>query len=443
MESVGAFEKTRTMNKNSEKIDVGRQKAKLTTPERSSFWKAAIIVAALSLGVSLAYQAFKNTSEQKTRPDSRIATQDLSAERSTVTDSDSNAKSSPGSNASAKAFPSGNPRSLSRHETHDQPVVAVASSTDAAQKLIANLSSIDLSRGQLSAEQVKELNQNIKKIASQGVAAIPAIKEFLERNQDLNFSEFSGGNPTDYPSLRLGLIDALQKIGGPEAIEVGIQTLQTTADPLEVGMLVRNLEKQAPEQYRELELKAAREAFSMAANLQSDGRNLNPLFEVFQKYCDDSVVPDLEKAVLKKDAWKYQAAMALSELPNGIGLPALIKLAQNPEVNAQDSGDLALRALAQVATKYPEARTALLEQARANQIPAIAWPAVASALAGTYVFAYGHKVFGLPENLPILTDPQVPDRLAVIDELLAANPSPEALAALQQQRVALASRLQR
>jgi len=52
-------------------------------------------------------------------------------------------------------------------------------------------------------------------------------------------------------------------------------------------------------------------------------------------------------------------------------------------------------------------------------------------------------VFGLPENLPILTDPQVPERLAVIDELLAANPSPEALAALQQQRVALASRLQR
>ena len=54
----------------------------------------------------------------------------------------------------------------------------------------------------------------------------------------------------------------------------------------------------------------------------------------------------------------------------------------------------------------------MLEQARANQIPAIAWPAVASALAGTYVFAYGHKVFGLPENLPILTDPQVPERLA-------------------------------
>jgi hypothetical protein len=433
------------MNKNSEKIGVGPQKSKLTAPEKSSFWKAAIIVAALSLGVGLAYQAFKKTSEQKTRPDSRIATlgQDFSAERSPVTESDSNAKSSPGSNASAKAFPNRNPRSPSGRETHDQPIVGVASSTEAAQKLIANLSSINLSRGPLSSEQVKELNQNIKKIASQGVAAIPAIKEFLERNQDLNFSELSGGNPTDYPSLRLGLIDALQKIGGPEAIEVGIQTLQTTADPLEVGMLVRNLEKQAPEQYRELELKAAREAFSMAANLQSDGRNLNPLFEVFQKYGDDSVVPDLEKAVLKKDAWKYQAAMALSELPDGIGLPALIKLAQNPEVNAQDSGDLALRALAQVATKYPEARTALLEQARANQIPAIAWPAIASALAGTYVFAYGHKVFGLPENLPILTDPQVPERLAVIDELLAANPSPEALAALQQQRVALASRLQR
>ena len=233
----------------------------------------------------------------------------------------------------------------------------------------------------------------------------------------------------------------MEKIGGPEAIEVAAKTIETTGDPFEVALLARNLEKNAPEQYRELELKAAKESFAMALANNSDGHSIYPLLELYQRIGDASVVPDLEKAVLSKSSWRYQAALALSELPQGVGVSALIKLSQSPDINAQDQGDLAYRALAQVASKYPDARNALIEQARANQVPATAWPAIASALSGTYVFSYGYQVFGLPESLPTLAPAQIPQQIAFMDQLISATSEPAAQAALREHRAALASRI--
>lgn len=321
------------------------------------------------------------------------------------------------------------------------PIHEKAGSTVEAQQLITKITQFDLSAGALTAAQAKDFNQTIKQIVAQGKAAVPAIKEFLERNQDLNFSEISGGNPLDYSSLRQGLIESLEKIGGPEAIEVTVKTLETAGDPFEVALLARNLEKNAPEQYREMELKAAKESFAMALATNSDGHSIYPLLELYQRIGDASVVPDLEKAVTEKSAWRYQAALALSELPDGVGVPALIQLAKNPAVNAQDQGDLAYRALAQVAAKYPDARNALVEQARAGQVPATAWPGIASALSGTYVFSYGYQVFGLPENLPMIAPSQIPQQVALLDQLIAATSDPAAQTALREHRAALATRM--
>ncbi|MBI3414128.1 MAG: hypothetical protein HY043_02220, partial [Verrucomicrobia bacterium] len=130
------------------------------------------------------------------------------------------------------------------------PVPEKPGSTVAAQQLIAKITQLDLSAGALTTAQTKDLSQSLKQIVAQGRAAVPAIKEFLERNQDLNFSEISGGNQLEAGSLRQGLIEALEKIGGPEAVAVAAKTLETAGDPFEVALLARNLEKNAPEQYR-------------------------------------------------------------------------------------------------------------------------------------------------------------------------------------------------
>ena len=48
--------------------------------------------------------------------------------------------------------------------------------------------------------------------------AAPAIKDFLEQNQDINFDALTGGDQMNYSTLRMELLDALQQIGGPEAL---------------------------------------------------------------------------------------------------------------------------------------------------------------------------------------------------------------------------------
>src|SRR5439155_19447899 len=80
--------------------------------------------------------------------------------------------------------------------TANRPAVAPpAPATDATtQQLISQLVQLDISRGALTAEQTKTLGENIKRLAAQGATAVPAIREFLARNQDLNFEGGKVGN---------------------------------------------------------------------------------------------------------------------------------------------------------------------------------------------------------------------------------------------------------
>ena len=73
------------------------------------------------------------------------------------------------------------------------------------------------------------------------------------------------------------------------------------------------------------------------------------------------VVPELEETTGK---WKYYSAMALAQLPDGAGVPSLIRMAQDPNEAGKGILDVVLQTLAQVSTQYPEARAALVEHFR-------------------------------------------------------------------------------
>lgn len=308
-----------------------------------------------------------------------------------------------------------------------------------AQQYMTRLSQIDISQGALTRDQARELNQLLKQLVDQGDAAVPAIRDFLARNEDINFDKLQGGEWTDYASARLGLIDALAQIGGPEAIAVAYQTLQSTADPLELALLTRSLEQLAPAHYREQELAAAREALALAASGQWDGRDVSPLFELLQRYGDATIVADLERAVAQ---WNYYATLGLAGLPDGAGIPTLIKLAQDPNVSGVGIGDFALRPLAQVALQYPDARNALIDEARRNQIPDSAWPTVAATVGGAYI-QYGNQIFGSTAGSVNWSADQVQQRIALVDQLLSATSSATGRQALQTVRTSLVSRLTR
>jgi len=53
--------------------------------------------------------------------------------------------------------------------------------------------------------------------------------------------------------------------------------------------------------------------------------------------------------------WNYYAVIALAQLPDGAGVPSLIRMAQ------EENGYGPLQMLAQLASDNPDARTALLD----------------------------------------------------------------------------------
>ena len=115
------------------------------------------------------------------------------------------------------------------------PVAVAASAprlgpSPVTRQLVTSLSQLDVGHGPLTPEQAGAWKQTMQQLSEQKQVALPAIREFLQRNQDLSFDGVKGGNAVGYSSLRMGLLDALREIGGPEALAVSVGALQTTAD---------------------------------------------------------------------------------------------------------------------------------------------------------------------------------------------------------------------
>src|ERR1051325_603767 len=56
-----------------------------------------------------------------------------------------------------------------------------------AHDLLARLAHIDLNHASISPKRAKEVNQLRRQWREQGAAAVPAIREFLQRNEDVTF----------------------------------------------------------------------------------------------------------------------------------------------------------------------------------------------------------------------------------------------------------------
>jgi hypothetical protein len=327
-------------------------------------------------------------------------------------------------------------------------------------QLVAGLTNLDFSSGPISQAQADQWKQALQSLTAQGAGAVPAIREFLDQKYDVNFGASGGAGLLGQTSLRSALINALAQIGGPEATVALTQTLQTTTLPSEIAQVAQVLEQQAPGQYRVETLSAINEVLSMASNGQLPANwDVGTLFKVLQTYGDSTTASALEQL---QGPWKYYATMTLAGLQNGEGVPVLIREAQDPAAGGKP--EFALQMLAQVAAQYPDAGAALLQQATAGQISDSAWRKIALGLGGdqyqlgepppgtglnadvlpglkTYHISSGNQNFySLP---PAATDAQLPQRIALIDQLLAANPSSAAVQALQQARATLSATLPR
>ncbi len=322
-------------------------------------------------------------------------------------------------------------------------------------RLVSTLANIDLTSTPLTPELAAAWKQNLQALVQNGPGAVPAIQEFLALNKDVNFEATTGAaGLLGSPTLRLSLLEALANIGGPEAIALSAQTMQSSMDPREIAMLANNLDKQAPDQYRDMAVAAARAALAQANAGNPNPRDVGPLFGVLTQFGGTSTIADMQQAAT--GPWKYYATIALAQMPENAGLPALIQMASdanNPGIGGRTA---ALQMLGQQAADNAEARNALLEQAGKGTIPTATWINIAAALGGerfyigtmdaqtapnvrTWHLNYGNQnYYAVPSPL---NGAQIDQRLAVFDQFINSNPGSAAVQILQDARSKLQGRI--
>jgi hypothetical protein len=285
----------------------------------------------------------------------------------------------------------------------------------------------------------EDLATLVKELTDLGAAAIPIIENYLRSGEDMSFRELLGGEKAAYPSLRIALINVL--VYGPpteEAIRVGLEAVGTSQVPHEIALLAYGLETMAPGQYREVILDRTRVEMGRLMTARGTRPDVVPLFEVLQTYGGSDAIAYIES---NAGRLSYYGALALSNLPDGQGIPALIRLASGSEFNGKGRGDFALRPLAQVAVSHADAREALRKFAAENRIPDAAWPSVTAALAGLHL-RYGTPV--LSTSLPNTqwTPDQIRGQITFVDQLLATTESQVARQSLQNARAMLVAKLE-
>jgi len=124
----------------------------------------------------------------------------------------------------------------------------------------------------------RQIVHQLQSLTDLGPEALPVIQAFLKENKDIDYSSDvlnesgervnrAGFNSrvltrTDFlvpPSLRLGLVDVLDQVGGEAAQGILAEVLDSTGRGVEVAYIARVLQEEAPDKYRDNALKAARE----------------------------------------------------------------------------------------------------------------------------------------------------------------------------------------
>jgi hypothetical protein len=371
----------------------------------------------------------------------------------------------------------GDDRSTGRHaESQAQPVEPPQHSWE-LDTLVAKVKNAQT----LTLESAKDTKRLLKELRKQGVAAVPAIREFLRQKEDVNFDKISGGELAEHHTLRQALFDTLRRIGGAAAMAVSLEQLGGNQDPAEIAMLARNLEEEAPGVYRQQILQTTSSALQLLAR-DKEVVEVRPLFELLQELGGVEAAAILGQFPANANTVQYlrnkdtgisptvrtYALISLASLPDGEGVLSLAALAGDPDVPVQNKPELPFQMLAQSAMEYDEAGDALVDLARARQIPDRAWEVVGEALQGKYLqfpsqfsggvlpgekgadrsgieapFVRGYydddKNIKYEQRL-VSADwsaKQIQQQLALIDKLLSVTSSPTGVKVLQQVRASL------
>jgi len=266
---------------------------------------------------------------------------------------------------------------------------------ESPQDILNDLVNMNLDAAGSRNAALRQVVYKLEMLAQRGNLAVPAIRAFIGRNIDVDYSQpdnqnnqpqtaasaNNGGNPdqnnggnggmnrrnrngggrfgagrgaarrardlqtlqTDWvvpPSLRLGLVGTLKEIGGPESETALAEMLNSTGRGVEVAYLTVVLENIAPGKYRDAAVAAAKELLINPPAVDSPDRlddlAKSYLYGVLEFYNDTSFAMNAQQLLVGADGRLDQDAMDyLSTVTKDQSVPALYAAYENPALTNQ------------------------------------------------------------------------------------------------------------
>ena len=198
----------------------------------------------------------------------------------------------------------------------------------------------------------------LDQLAQRGPEALPAIRQFLASNAEVEYEPLGGKGVRDIrsltdavlpPTLRLALFDVVRQIGGEDAETLLAETLGRTGRGLEVAYLTQLLEEMAPGKFRDVALAAAQALLNRGAGDGADRLSRDYLFGVLRRFNDASYAGTAQAQVVQADGRIDRGA--LRYLQQSLGEQSIAIAAQlykDPRITEADSRET----LARVALSY-------------------------------------------------------------------------------------------
>lgn len=186
--------------------------------------------------------------------------------------------------------------------------MATATAKATPEELLRRLAAMKVGPGPERTRAVRQILVMLDQLAQAGPDALPAIRQFLASNADVEFDRLAEARvPRDIRaltdavvpfSLRLALFDVVRQIGGKEAEELLAETLGRTQRGLEVACLTQLLEEMAPGKYRDNALAAAQALLNGGG---TDRLQRDYLFSVLRRFNDASFAGTAQAQLVQAD----------------------------------------------------------------------------------------------------------------------------------------------
>ena len=234
-----------------------------------------------------------------------------------------------------------------------------------APDILDELMEINMTSGNRGRIQ-RRINFLFESLSEQGEVAVPHIREFLNRMEDVDFaipkSAKDGSNELEYwrtrmvhgpldfeqpPSLRIGLIDILVEIGGAIAEEALAEVLSTTGRGFEIAYTAKKLQRWiGKDAYRDEALGAAHELLAepieVANGNKFDAASRQYLFMVLEMYNDKTFIQIAQDQLIKENGKIDRSVLSYFEnIGDGHAIDAVVQAMQSGQLRESDMREMA------------------------------------------------------------------------------------------------------